>query len=92
MPPRPPNFSAVAKRCFLPVAQALGYEPLSATVYARARDGWHEIFNLQASSGTDAFYVNYGITVSQLCPVGDDRSILTCGHLLGARLRQRRKA
>jgi Domain of unknown function (DUF4304) len=81
------NFSTVAKRRFRPVADALGYEQLSPTVYAKARDGWHESFNLQSSHGTDVFYVNYGITVPQLCPVGEDRSILTCGHLLGSRLR-----
>lgn len=86
MPTRPPSFSAIAKRCFLPVARGLGYATVSATVYAKARDGWHETFNLQASHGTDAFYVNFGITVTQLCPVGEDRSILICGHLLGTRL------
>lgn len=81
------SFSAAVKGRFLHVAHALGYEQLSATVYAKPRDGWHESFNLQASNGTDFFYINYGITVQKLCPIGEDRSILTCGHLLGARLR-----
>jgi hypothetical protein len=80
------SFSAAAKSRFLPVARALGYKQESATVYAKARNGWHESFNLQASNGTDFFYVNYGITIQKLCPVGEDRSIHTCGHLLGARL------
>jgi hypothetical protein len=75
------------KSRFLSVANALGYEQVSATVYAKAWNGWHESFNLQASNGTDFFYINYGITVQNLCPVGEDRSILTCGHLLGSRLR-----
>ena len=81
------NFPAAAKRPFRAVADALGYEQLIPTVFAKARDGWHESFNLQVSHGTDAFYVNYGITVTQLCPFGEDQSILTCGHLLGSRLR-----
>lgn len=81
------SFPAAAKLPFRAVADALGYAQLSPTVYAKARDGWHESFNLQVSHGTDAFYVNYGITVTQLCPVGEDQSILTCGHLLGSRLR-----
>jgi Domain of unknown function (DUF4304) len=81
------SFSAFAKSRFLPVAQALGYEQVSATVYAKQENEWHESFNLQPSSGTDFFYINYGITVRKLCPVGEDRSILKCGHLLGSRLR-----
>ncbi len=80
------NFASAVKRRFRPVADALGYEPLGATFYAKARDGWYEAFNLQASHGGEVFYVNYGITVPRLCPVGEDRSILLCGHLLGNRL------
>lgn len=87
MPRNYSSFPASVKSRFLPVAHALGYEQISATIYARRRDGWHESFNLQVSNGTDFFYINYGITVQKLCPVGEDRSILMCGHLVGARLR-----
>jgi hypothetical protein len=81
------SFSASVKSRLLPVAHALGYEQESATVYAKARNGWQESFILQTSNGTDFFYINYGITIQKLCPVGEDRSILTSGHLLGSRLR-----
>jgi len=80
------SFSTAVKSRFRPVANALGYEQLSPVVYAKARNGWYETFNLQASSGSDFFYVNYGITIPNLCPVGEDQSILTCGQLIWNRL------
>lgn len=82
------SFSGAAKSRFRPVAKALGYEQRSAILYVRDRNGWEESFNLQiAGHGNPFFYVNYGITVPKLCPIGVDRSIHTCGNLLGDRLR-----
>ena len=65
----------------------LGYEQLSPILYSKAQQGWFDTFNLQKSQGSDFFYVNYGVTIPNLCPVGEDFSIHSCGNLIGARLR-----
>jgi hypothetical protein len=68
------------------MAADLGYEQVSATTYVKECAGWYECFGLQASSGNDFFYINYGISTPKLCPVGEDQSILTFGLLLWKRL------
>lgn len=68
------------------MAADLGYEQVSGTNYVKECADWYECFGLQASSGNDFFYINYGISTPRLCPVGEDQSILTFGLLLSKRL------
>lgn len=82
------SFSSAARSRFKPVADALGYEQLSGVLYAKPREGWHEVFQLQAAShGNTFFYVNYGIAVPNLCPVSEPEDLQQSGLLLWDRLR-----
>lgn len=82
------NFVTLAKRCFLPVAEELGYEQISGIEYFKKAGDWYESFNLQiAGHGNDFFYVNFGIVVPNLYPLGEELPIRECGMLLGSRLR-----
>ena len=58
------SFSSTAKSRFRHVAKAVGFEQITGILYAKKKDGWHEIFALQASQyGSETFYVNFGICV-----------------------------
>jgi hypothetical protein len=82
------SFSSAAKSRFKPIADALGYEQLSGVFYAKPRDGWYEVFQLQAAShGNTFFYVNYGISVPKLFPVSQPEELQGSGLLLWDRLR-----
>ena len=82
------SFSSTAKSRFRHVAKAVGFEQITGILCAKKKDGWHEIFALQASQyGSETFYVNFGICVPQLCPAAELRDIKDCGLLLSERLR-----
>ena len=56
------SFSAVAKSRFRKMAQELGYEQITGVIYVKEREGWYELFYLQASlRGNAFFYFNYGV-------------------------------
>ncbi len=81
------SFASAARTRFKPVADILGYEQLSGIFYAKRREGWYEIFHLQAAShGNPFFYVNFGIAVLDLCPVSEPEDLLGAGLLLWDRL------
>ncbi len=69
------------------MAAELGYDQITGIVYTKARDGWYETFNLQASSyGNPFFYINYGVILPEQWPA--DREFLkSSGWRLGNRLR-----
>lgn len=81
------SFSTAAKTRFRPMAAELGYEQITGTLYARNCGGWYQAFGLQASQGNEFFYINYGISIPDLCPVDANHSILDAGFILGHRLR-----
>jgi hypothetical protein len=82
------SFASAAKSRFRHVAEAVRFEQISGVFYARQKDGWHEVFALQASQyGSETFYVNYGISVPQLCPTEEVKDIRGCGLLISERLR-----
>jgi hypothetical protein len=80
------SFSSAAKSRFRPMAESLGYQQITATVYMKLRDGWYETFNLQASSyGNPFFYINYGVCIPDRWP-GKTKELKDAGWILGSRL------
>lgn len=82
------SFSSAAKSRFRHVAAAVGFEQITGILYAKDKDGWFEVFALQASQyGSETFYVNFGILVPQPCPAAKIKDIKDCGLLISERLR-----
>lgn len=80
------SFSAAAKTRFRGMAAELAYEQLTGVTYVRPRDGWYELFYLQASSwGNPFFYFNSGAVLPDRFPLGRE-DLKNHGWLLGRRL------
>ena len=80
------SFSSAAKSRFRDMAKELGYEQITGIVYVKERDGWYEIFDLQASSyGNPFFYFNYGVILPEVFPLSRDE-LKVSGMSLSARL------
>jgi HD-GYP domain-containing protein (c-di-GMP phosphodiesterase class II) len=85
------NFSSAVKPYFGRIAQVLGYEQVTSTIYVKKRDGWYETFNLQKSHGNSFFYFNYGVILPQEFPSTHEELKNSCWYL-GARLEYKEKA
>jgi hypothetical protein len=82
------SFASAAKPRFRGIASELGFEQVTGIKYAKQREGWYEVFALQASSyGSNFFYVNFGICIPNLCPVTRSETVREEGRLLSDRLR-----
>ena len=68
------------------MAVELGYDQITGITYVKPREGWYELFNLQASSwGNPFFYINYGAILPDRFPAPRE-DLKNHGWLLGKRL------
>jgi len=80
------SFSAAAKSRFRNMARDLGYEQITGVIYVKEREGWYELFYLQASSwGNPLFYFNYGVIFPDHFPLTREE-LKSPGWLMGKRL------
>jgi hypothetical protein len=80
------SFSSAAKSRFRRMAEQLGYEQITGVIYVKERDGWYELFYLQASSwGNPFFYFNYGVICPDQFPLTKGQ-LRTPGWIMGRRL------
>ena len=80
------SFSSAAKSRFRKMAGQLGYEQISGVIYVKERDGWYELFYLQASSyGNPFFYFNYGVICPDQFPLTKEQ-LKSPGWIMGRRL------
>lgn len=80
------SFSAAAKPRFSTMARELGYEQITGLIYVKEREGWYELFYLQASSwGNPFFYLNYGVIYPDHFPLTKEE-LKSHGWILAKRL------
>ena len=80
------SFASVAKSRFGKIARELGYEQVTGILYVRPREGWYELFCLQASShGNPFFYFNYGVICPEQFPLTREQ-LKSHGWVLDRRL------
>lgn len=68
------------------MARDLGFEQITGVIYVKEREGWYELFYLQASSwGNPFFYFNYGVIYPDHFPLTKEE-LKSHGWILAHRL------